>query len=583
MKSQISMISLFLLLIFSSLTYAQSCGSGGGATVCLTATGSADNIDLSWTVSGTVDSIQVYRDTDSNPSGRSRLAILGASERSYTDTSAAAGTQYWYWIKFRAGGKFYNSGAAAAAREANCNATAITPYIRVDGTWSQVSSVSVPSGTQITFGPQPVSGGSWSWSGCGTSGSAREQTIAPNASCTATAVYTNSCGATSSQEFVITVDGGNSSIYPNYNVSPLPADMTGMSSTALDIANNIHIGFNIGNTMEATGGETAWGNPMITEDFVSLVKQSGFNAIRLPLAWDQYADQGTAEIDLSWLARVREVVQYCVDNDLYVIVNIHWDGGWLENNITPEKQSENNDKQRAYWQQIATYLRDFDEHVMFASANEPNVADATEMSVLLSYHQTFVDAVRETGGKNAYRVLIAQGPDTDITKTNDLMSDMPVDMVADRMMAEIHFYTPWNFAGMTADESWGNQFYYWGAGNHSTTDTAHNPTWGEEGDLNALFSLMKTQFVDQGIPVVMGEFGAIRRTGQLSGEDLTLHLKSRADYHRFVAQQAKTYGMVPFYWDNGGTGNYAFGIFDRNTNTVFDQQVLDALMQGAAN
>jgi endoglucanase len=534
-------------------------------------------------VSGTVDSIQVYRDTDSNPSGRSRLAIPSASERSYTDTTAVAGTQYWYWIKFRADGKFYNAGAATAMREAGCDATAITPYIQVDGTWSQVSSVTIPSGTQITFGPQPVTGGSWSWSGCGTSEDAREQTVSPTASCTATAVYTNSCGATSSQDFAVTVDGGSSSIYPNYNINPLPADMTGMSSNALDIANNITLGFNIGNTMEATGGETAWGNPMITADFVSLVKQSGFNAIRLPLAWDQYADQTTAEIDLSWLARVREVVQYCVDNDLYVIVNIHWDGGWLENNITLERQAENNDKQRAYWQQIATYLRDFDEHLLFASANEPNVADAEEMSVLLSYHQTFVDAVRETGGKNANRVLIVQGPDTDISKTNDLMTEMPVDTVSDRMMAEIHFYTPWNFAGMTADESWGNQFYYWGAGNHSTTDTAHNPTWGEEEDLNTLFSLMKTQFVDQGIPVVMGEFGAIRRTEQLSGDDLTLHLKSRADYHRFVAQQAKAYGMVPFYWDNGGTGNHGFGIFDRNTNTVFDQQVLDALMQGAAN
>ena len=148
----------------------------------------------------------------------------------------------------------------------------------------------------------------------------------------------------------------------------------------------------------------------ITNDLIKLVKQSGFNAIRLPCSWNQYADQITAEIKSSWLNRVKEVVQYCVNNGMYVILNIHWDDGWLETNCTPGKQEETNAKQQAFWEQIATHLRDFDEHLLFASANEPNVSDATQMAVLLSYHQTFIDAVRSTGGKNAYRVLIVQGP-----------------------------------------------------------------------------------------------------------------------------------------------------------------------------
>jgi hypothetical protein len=79
-------------------------------------------------------------------------------------------------------------------------------------------------------------------------------------------------------------------------------------------------------------------------------------------------------------------------------------------------------------------------------------------------------------------------------------------------MAEIHYYTPWNFTGMTKEESWGKQFFYWGAGNHSTTDTARNPTWGEEAALDALLGSMKTRFADKGIPVVVGEFGAIDRS-----------------------------------------------------------------------
>lgn len=361
--------------------------------------------------------------------------------------------------------------------------------------------------------------------------------------------------------------------YPGYNKSPAEPNASGMTSTAMEIANRIKLGCNIGNTLEAVGGETNWGNPKITNELVQSIKQHGFDAIRLPCAWNQYADQTTAEIRASWLNRVKDVVQYCVNNDMYVILNIHWDGGWLENNCTVEKQEENNAKQKAFWEQIATTLRDFDEHLLFASANEPNVKDAAQMEVLLTYHQTFIDAVRATGGKNAYRVLVVQGPSTDIETTNKIMLKMPTDKIPNRMMAEIHYYTPWNFTGMTKDESWGNQFYYWGKDYHSATDIAHNATWGEEADVDRLLKLMKTQFVDKGIPVVVGEFGATRRDN-LTGDALKLHLASRAFYTKYVTKQANSNGLLPFFWDTGG-------LFNRGTGNVADQQLLDALIQGA--
>ncbi|WNH09519.1 glycoside hydrolase family 5 protein [Thalassobellus suaedae] len=196
-----------------------------------------------------------------------------------------------------------------------------------------------------------------------------------------------------------------------------------------------------------------------------------------------------------------------------------------------------------------------------------------------SYHQTFVDAVRATGGKNAYRTLVVQGPSTDIEKTNDLMTTLPIDTVSDRMMAEVHYYTPWQFAGLTEDASWGKMFYYWGSGFHSTTDTERNATWGEEAELDGYFQSMKTKFVDQGIPVILGEFGAIRHT-TLTGDDLTLHLNSRAYYLKYLVQQAKANGLLPFYWDEGSIGNNGFGLFDRSNNTVSDQQAIDALIDG---
>ncbi|HNW52358.1 MAG TPA: cellulase family glycosylhydrolase, partial [Prolixibacteraceae bacterium] len=256
-------------------------------------------------------------------------------------------------------------------------------------------------------------------------------------------------------------------IYPSYNSSPLAPDASGMSSTASELAAKIGLGWNIGNTLEAIGGETAWGNPLVTKELIDLVKKNGFNAIRIPCSWNQHmVDSTTAEIKEEWLDRVKEVVQYCVDDDLYVLLNIHWDGGWLENNCTEVKQDANNSKQRAFWEQIATHLRDFDEHLLFASANEPNVSSPEGMEVLNSYHQTFVDAVRSTGGRNSYRVLVVQGPSTDIEKTNSLMTTLPSDSAENRLMVEVHYYTPWNFCGLEEDASWGKMFYYWGKSYH---------------------------------------------------------------------------------------------------------------------
>ena len=258
---------------------------------------------------------------------------------------------------------------------------------------------------------------------------------------------------------------------------------------------------------------------------------------------------------------------------MYVILNIHWDGGWLETNCTVDKQEATNAKQKAFWEQIATKMRDFDEHLIFASANEPNVSDATQMGVLLTYHQTFINAVRATGGKNAYRVLIVQGPNTDVEATNKLMGTLPVDKVPNKMMVEIHYYTPWNFTGMTKDESWGNQFFYWGINHHSTSDLVHNPTWGEESTVDANLELMKTKFIDKGIPVIMGEYGSQLRMN-LTGDNFALHKAGREYYFNYVTKRASAKGILPFFWDTGGVG----AIFNRKTNTVLDAQALDALI-----
>ena len=361
------------------------------------------------------------------------------------------------------------------------------------------------------------------------------------------------------------------SIFPSYKDSIAP-DATGMSSSATQLASKINLGWNIGNTMEAPGGETGWGNPAITERYIQFVKQSGFNAIRIPCSWDfRCINKQTAQIDPNWLKRVKEVVGYCVNNDMYVLLNIHWDGGWLENNCTPEKKDSVMAKQKAYWEQIATSMRDFDEHLMFASANEPNIHDSPkQLPVLLDYHQVFLQAVRSSGGRNTYRTLVIQGDNKQLN-----ISAFPIDPTPNRIMYEDHNYTPFQFCALNGDASWGKMFYYWGAGNYSTIEPDRNATWGEEKELIKYFDFIKAKFIDNGIPVLMGEYGAYRRAGSKNvPKDLVTHNNAVDYWITFVTKQALDHGIKPFFWDTGE-------ILDRRNYTVLDQRSLDAIIAGS--
>lgn len=369
----------------------------------------------------------------------------------------------------------------------------------------------------------------------------------------------------------------------------IAADKTGMESDALVLAKKIDLGWNLGNSLESTGSETAWGNAKTTKAMIDAVKAAGFNAVRIPCAWDGYIENTTTyKIKDSWLVRVKEVVDYCVDNNMYTILNIHWDGGWLEENPTTAKQAEVNKKQKALWEQIALYFRNYDEHLLFAGTNEVHMGDGStpaqeNFDVQMSYNQTFVDAVRSTGGKNAYRNLIIQAFNTNIDQGVSYLK-VSTDNVANRLMVEVHYYDPWQFCGLESDESWGKWAGLWGADykQYATGDLAGRAaTWGEESYVKDQFAKMKTNFVDKGYPVILGEYAVMRRSS-LTGDALTHHLDSRAYYLKYVTEQAKNYGLAPFYWDNGGLGDKACGIFNRSTNEAVDVKALNGLVQGAA-
>ena len=345
-------------------------------------------------------------------------------------------------------------------------------------------------------------------------------------------------------------------------------------------------GWNLGNTLEAIPTEGSWG-PAATQAQINAVAAAGFNTIRIPCAWDKHANQSTLQIDAAWMARVKQVVDWCYAKNLYVVLNAHWDGGWLDNNIGDTPTASVTQRMNSYWTQIANTFKNYDNHLIFAGANEPPADTAAQVSTLVNYYQTFVNAVRATGGNNSTRWLIVQGPSTNVDKSCDpaLNFRLPSDSASGRLMVEVHHY-PYQWTLMTNDETWGKMFYFWGAGYHSPTMTDRNSTWGEEAYTDSQFQQMVTKFVSKGVPVIIGEFGAVRRTGygDLTGTELQRHLASRTYFNKYIVDKANAVGIKPIWWDAGGTGSNTMWLFDRSqaSSPMFDQDAARALTGGAA-
>ena len=348
--------------------------------------------------------------------------------------------------------------------------------------------------------------------------------------------------------------------------------------TAFQTAANISMAINIGNTLEAIGGETAWGAAKINADYIRSIRESGFDAVRLPVAWYNHSDKNTLKIDESWMNRVDEVVQLCIANGLYVFMNIHWDEGWMELNI--DSYSPDVDRiQRELWTQIADRFKDYDKHLVFCGANEAGQDTQASADALKAYMQTFIDVVRASGSNNANRVLVVQSPGTDIDRAVKYCAgNLPEDKVADRMMLEVHCYDPSDFTILQNDGEWGANSkvrYFWGQDYHTGTD--RDCTWGEENHIDTQMQKLKANFVDKGIPVIIGEFGCGRRRSFVATIDEAKHRASRCYYHSYIVKSAKTNGAVPFLWDTPNE------MFNRQTGAVIDPDNLAAIQQGAAN
>jgi len=350
--------------------------------------------------------------------------------------------------------------------------------------------------------------------------------------------------------------------------------------TPMQLAAEMGTGWNLGNSLEAlnkeagkdgASSETVWGNPRVTQELLNAVKAAGFKTVRIPVAWKAHADAEDM-IDPAWMDRVAEVVGYARKAGLYVILNTHWDGGWLQ--PTPAHQKEASRRLARFWLQIGERFQDADEHVVFAGTNEVMVEGdwgkpkPEYAAVQNSFNQVFVKAVRSTGGNNARRVLIVQGFNTNIDHTIEFFV-MPQDTVRNRLMVEVHYYDPYNF---TIDEK--SKTWQWGAGATSKSLTAG---WGDEAHADAQFQKMKAKFVDRGVPVVLGEFGVIRRMAYGESE------RYRLAWNGYIARSARSHGLVPVYWDNGyADADHGMGLFDRKTGKQAFPDIIKALVEASA-
>lgn len=392
--------------------------------------------------------------------------------------------------------------------------------------------------------------------------------------------------------------------------------MKTMDLTAAQMAHYMAPGWNLGNTLEAGDNannftnnagmvsETSWQPTKTTQQVLDAVKAQGFNSVRIPCAWvmGHIADKAAMTIDPAWMNRVKEIIDYCINAGLYVVINDHWDGGWLEYDgfTTGADVSVKKEQLRKLWTNIANALKDYDERVIFAGLNEPGVGGASpdaSGSLMLSnpwnpsdadlikfterlidYENVFVDAVRATGGNNAKRVLVVQGPTTNIGQTCKAFDASRIsDTAKDRLMVEIHCYDPYNFCQNTDAAS---AYYYWVG--HGPKRATHISTTQEEQSVKNSFASLNAAFVDKGYPVILGEYGAVRRTLSASEGTQAKHDESRQYWYQLVTAEAMQGGVIPFVWDTNATGSNTMTIVNRRDGSVCDQYDLDGITAGVS-
>lgn len=406
----------------------------------------------------------------------------------------------------------------------------------------------------------------------GTSATSQSQNVSSYADIKAESSVTSTASTTAAEHTSKSTESSTDTTKASENK---PSQIAGKmrNITSQQLVEDMTFGWNLGNTLDVCQAdrdgdgkinehveegekvdETLWGNPKATKDLFTSLKKNGVNAVRIPVTWRDHMDSD-GNIDREWMDRVQQVVDYAYSQGMYVIINVHHDGGgdpkfgaW----IIEESQNDYNTFLKKYknvWKQIAERFKNYSDYLIFESMNEvgfdtlynKNKADA--YNLINKINQDFVDIIRATGGNNAKRHLLIAGYYTDIERTCDSLYKMPDDK-AGRCILSVHYYTPWDFCTCDRKHTWG--------------------TNSEVRQMETLIGKMKKNFVDKGIPVIIGEYAA-------SGSDLS----SCIFFIEKLNKLCSDYGIATFIWDSGSQVN-------RKTYKWRTPQYLEALKRATS-
>lgn len=406
----------------------------------------------------------------------------------------------------------------------------------------------------------------------GTSAASQSQNVSSYADSKAESSVTSTASTTAAESTPKSTESSTDTTKASENK---PSQIAGKmrNITSQQLVEDMTFGWNLGNTLDVCQAdrdgdgkinehveagekvdETLWGNPKATKELFTSLKKNGVNAVRIPVTWRDHMDSN-GNIDREWMDRVQQVVDYAYLQGMYVIINVHHDGGgdpkfgaW----IIEESQKDYNTFLKKYknvWKQIAERFKNYSDYLIFESMNEvgfdtlynKNKADA--YNLINKINQDFVDIIRATGGNNAKRHLLIAGYYTDIERTCDSLYKMPDDK-AGRCILSVHYYTPWDFCTCDIKHTWG--------------------TKSEVRQMETLIGKMKKNFVDKGIPVIIGEYAA-------SGSDLS----SCIFFIEKLNKLCSDYGIATFIWDSGRQVN-------RKTYKWRTPQYLEALKRATS-
>lgn len=353
---------------------------------------------------------------------------------------------------------------------------------------------------------------------------------------------------------------------------------------AIELVKDMKTGWNLGNTLDATGGgrslasETSWGQPKTTKKMIDGLAASGIKTIRIPVSWSRHIIDRDYTIDPIWMKRVKEIVDWCIEDGMYVVLNIHHDnfeknakmpvnGGFYP---TDENYEESAKFVCNTWAQISlAFNNGYDEHLVFEVLNEPRLCGTNEewwynavspksimaMKNLNKLTQNILDVIRASGGNNQKRLVavpsLQASPESALANSFKMPQDF--DGSKDRLIVSVHMYTPYNFAM----ESPGIKAY--------SKDV--------EKEFTSMFKKLNDHFIENGYAVYIGEYGATNKN----------NLEDRvAWFHAFI-KNARAYGMPCFLWDNavwkveGNEYGEHYGFYNRHDQTWYFPEIIAAI------